>query len=52
MKNMELEAIESFIWLLPGSFGPVVERIDSAGLALNKGDSWQRVVIEKPLVKI
>lgn len=37
-----------YLAVAPEHFGPVVQRIDVAGLAPNNGDSWQRVVIEKP----
>lgn len=40
-----------YLAVAPEHFGPVVERIDKAGLAPNRGDSWQRVVIEKPFGK-
>ncbi len=40
-----------YLAVAPEHFGPVVERIDAAGLAPNKEDSWQRVVIEKPFGK-
>lgn len=40
-----------YLAVAPEHFGPIVERIDAAGLAPNEKGSWQRVVIEKPFGK-
>ena len=40
-----------YLAVAPEHFGVVVKRIDSAGLAPNNSNSWQRVVIEKPFGK-
>ncbi|NLJ41807.1 MAG: glucose-6-phosphate dehydrogenase [Clostridiales bacterium] len=37
-----------YLAVAPEHFGPVVERIDGAGLISHGEGSWQRVVIEKP----
>ncbi len=40
-----------YLAVAPEHFGPIVERIHSAGLVPNGKESWQRVVIEKPFGK-
>lgn len=40
-----------YLAVAPEHFGPVIEGINSAGLTPNSGNSWQRVVIEKPFGK-
>lgn len=40
-----------YLAVAPEHFGPVVKRIEMAGLTKNEGDSWQRLVIEKPFGK-
>jgi len=40
-----------YLAVAPEHFAPVVERIHGAGLCSNGGNSWSRVVIEKPFGK-